>query len=78
MPKAIAVLTLALLGALWSLPARAYLDPGTGSVVLQIILGGLAGAAVADKLYWYKIKSVIGLGGKAAPGEEGKPRDRPH
>jgi hypothetical protein len=29
----------------------AYLDPGSGSMILQIIAGGLAAVAVTDKLY---------------------------
>jgi uncharacterized membrane protein YfcA len=32
--------------------AWAYLDPGTGSMVLQLLLGGVAGAVVILKLYW--------------------------
>jgi hypothetical protein len=35
--------------------AHAYLDGGTGSMLLQILLGGIAGAATIIKLYWYKI-----------------------
>ncbi len=31
--------------------ALAYLDPGTGSMVLQFLLGGIAGAVVILKLY---------------------------
>jgi hypothetical protein len=46
--------------AIWSPPAYAYLDPGTGSILLQVILGGIAGALVAGKLYWSKIKRFIG------------------
>ena len=46
--------------AIWSPPAYAYLDPGTGSILLQVILGGIAGAMVAGKLYWSKIKRFIG------------------
>ena len=34
-------------------PAYAYLDPGTGSMLLQMLLGGVAGALVVGKLYWY-------------------------
>ena len=30
----------------------AYLDPGSGSMILQIIAGGLAAVAVTAKLYW--------------------------
>lgn len=36
-------------------PAHAYLDPGTGSIILQAIIGGLAMGAVTAKLYWSKI-----------------------
>jgi hypothetical protein len=33
----------------------AYLDPGSGSMILQIILGGLAAVAVTAKLYWRRL-----------------------
>lgn len=49
------------LGALTS-SAHAYLDPGTGSMILQVLLGGVAGIALAGKLYWHKLRSLIGLG----------------
>jgi len=41
--------------------AVAYLDPGTGSMLLQVILGGVAAVGVALKLYWHKIMSVLGM-----------------
>ena len=41
--------------------AFAYLDPGTGSMLLQVILGGAAAVGVAVKLYWHKIRAAIGL-----------------
>ncbi len=44
--------------------AFAYLDPGTGSMLLQVILGGVAAVAVAIKLFWYKIRVAIGLSRK--------------
>jgi hypothetical protein len=40
-------------------PAFAYLDPGTGSLILQSILGLLVGALVGFKLFWNKIKGFI-------------------
>jgi hypothetical protein len=40
-------------------PAYAYLDPGTGSMLLQAILGGIAGVVIAGKLYWGKIRDWI-------------------
>jgi hypothetical protein len=33
----------------------AYLDPGTGSMLVQLIVGGVAAAAVGVKLFWYRI-----------------------
>jgi len=41
-------------------PAYAYLDPGTSSIIIQMLLGGAAGAAVVGKLYWSKIKTFCG------------------
>lgn len=42
-----------------SLPAAAYLDPGTGSMILQSIIGILAGALVAIHVFWHRIKSIF-------------------
>ena len=49
-------------------PVSAYLDPGTGSMLLQVILGGIAAVGVAIKLFWHKIRVAIGLSKK--PGAE--------
>lgn len=49
---------------------EAYLDPGTGSMLLQVILGGVAAVGVAIKLYWHKLRVAIGLGKKDKPGDE--------
>jgi len=35
----------------------AYLDPGSGGLLLQLLLGGVAGIGVLLKLYWKKIRS---------------------
>jgi len=51
-------------------PAFAYLDPGTGSMLLQVILGGVAAVAVAIKLFWYKIRAAVGLGKKSSAEDE--------
>jgi hypothetical protein len=40
--------------------AHAYLDPGTGSIILQLLLGGVAGLALTCKLYWQKLLSLVG------------------
>ena len=52
-------LPLLCLSALFPVSAFAYLDPGTGSIVLQGLIAGLAAAAVVIKAYWYKIKSFF-------------------
>ncbi len=41
-------------------PAYAYLDPGTGSMLVQMLLGGVAGAMVIGKLYWHQVKAIFG------------------
>lgn len=41
-------------------PAYAYLDPGTGAIILQLLLGGVAGVAVIAKLYWHRVKGFFG------------------
>jgi hypothetical protein len=42
-------------------PAFAYLDPGSGSMLLQVLLGGVAGVAVIAKLYWGRLLSLFGI-----------------
>ena len=53
----------ALTAALWIIQvehAYAYMDPGTGSLLLQGLLGGIAGAAVFIRIYWHKLISWFG------------------
>lgn len=45
--------------ALVPLSAQAYIDPGTGSLLLQGLIGAVAGVMVAASLYWSKIKSFF-------------------
>lgn len=45
---------------LWSIQdAYAYIDPGTGSYIIQMMIGGLLGAAFALKIYWKKVKAYF-------------------
>jgi hypothetical protein len=56
----------------------AYLDAGTGSIILQAVLGGTAAVAVALKLWWRKVLHILHIrrepeerpapGGGARPG----------
>jgi hypothetical protein len=40
-------------------PAHAYLDPGTGSILLQLLLGGFAGLVLVIKLYYQNIRQTL-------------------
>ncbi len=57
-------------------PAQAYLDPGTGSMLLQVLLGGIAGAIVVAKLYWKRLKRFFDGASNEDPGSENEPVDR--
>ncbi len=37
----------------------AYLDPGSGSMILQILAGGIAAVAVTAKLYWNRLLKFL-------------------
>ena len=39
--------------------ANAYLDPGTGNIILQAILAFIAGAAATVSLWWMNLKIFI-------------------
>jgi hypothetical protein len=41
-------------------PAYAYLDPGTGSMLLQMLLGGVAGALAITRIYWQRFRDFFG------------------
>jgi hypothetical protein len=47
-------------------PAHAYLDPGTGSMLLQGIIGGIAAGFAVLSLTWHRIKAKVAgwFGGK--------------
>jgi hypothetical protein len=40
-------------------PAWAYLDPGTGSMIISAIVGLFATLGLAVKTYWYKLKGLF-------------------
>jgi len=44
-----------------------YLDPGSGSFLVQLLLAAGLGISVAIKVYWSRIKSFFG-GKKSDPG----------
>ncbi len=49
-----------MLSSFFSFPF-AYIDPGTGSIILQAIAAGAIGGAVAVKLFWHRIQVFFGF-----------------
>lgn len=44
---------------LFSDNANAYIDPGTGSLLIQGLIAGVAAGLYAVKQYWYKLKKFF-------------------
>ena len=44
------------------LAAHAYVDPGAGSMLLQLLLGGAAGAFVFFRLFRQRLYRLLGFG----------------
>ena len=53
------LMILALLVLMAPRDAAAYIDPGAGSMILQILLGGIAGALVLGKRYYRRLLAVF-------------------
>ncbi|HPT50421.1 MAG TPA: hypothetical protein PKZ22_09500 [Accumulibacter sp.] len=63
------VFALAMIAVL-SNPAYAYIDPGTGSLLLQGLLALIVGALATIKLYWKTISDVVArLFGRRQPSD---------
>ena len=56
-------------------PAHAYIDPGTAGMILQLLIGGIAGAVVIFRHRMHRVKEFFFRGGKQAP--KNTPSDRP-
>jgi hypothetical protein len=52
-------IVVALLLVLLSSPAYAYLDPGTGSMIVQGLVAGLAVASAAVAAFWTRIRRLF-------------------
>jgi len=51
-----------------------YLDPGSGSFLIQLLLAAVLGMGVAARIYWAKIKSLFG-GKKPEPTQPTEEKD---
>ena len=49
------LLTILIFGLGYSSSAYAYLDPGAGSFILQMLIAGIMGIILTIKLYWYRL-----------------------
>ncbi len=56
-PSSVALLVVVIL--LTAAPAFAYVDPATGGVLVQLVTGGVAGAAILLRLYWRRVKDAL-------------------
>jgi len=63
------VLLVATLLVLAPASAQAYIDPGTGSYVLQAVVSAVAGSLVALRMYWQRIKAALGSRSESPPRE---------
>ena len=50
---------LAVVALLIATPAYAYIDPGSGGMLIQLLTGGAAGALILVRLYWKRIKARL-------------------
>jgi len=50
--------------------AHAYLDPGTGSMIIQVVIGTVAALFLTVKLYWQKIKRILRISPPTPPDED--------
>ena len=40
-------------------PTYAYIDPGTGSYIVQVLIAGLLGVLISLRFYWARIKAFL-------------------
>ncbi len=53
------IVVLFLLIVFFSKNSYAYLDPGTGSYIFQLLIAGIIGGIFSLKIFWTKIKSFF-------------------
>jgi hypothetical protein len=56
-------------------PAYAYLDPGTGSMLLSAVIGVAAAVALAVKMFWYRLVGLF-RGPRPRTMEDSPPADK--
>ncbi|MBV6633304.1 MAG: hypothetical protein KI792_09795 [Alphaproteobacteria bacterium] len=56
-------------------PAYAYIDPGTGTLLLQLLIAAIATGLATVKLWYYKVVSLFRPTPPEAESEEAKSED---
>lgn len=59
MTKHYSTLTAVILAVAYIPSAHAYLDPGTGSLIIQGAIAAVGAGLVAGRLYWTKLKGLF-------------------
>ena len=55
------LLTATVLFGVLATPAYAYIDPGSGSMILQGFLAAIAAVALTAKLWWHRLLVLLGI-----------------
>lgn len=55
------LLIAAILFGVLATPAYAYIDPGSGSMILQGFLAAVAAVALTAKLWWHRLLVLLGI-----------------
>jgi hypothetical protein len=53
------VMLLGALAVIWPGTAHAYFDPGTGSMIIQALIAGLAGGWFLFRTQWDRLKNLF-------------------
>lgn len=59
--------------ALSAMPAHAYLDPGTGSIIAQAVIGAIVAGGFFARQWLGRVRAFLGL---AKPAERGNSDDQ--
>ena len=55
------ILSYSAMFALCAQPALAYIDPGSGSALMSVIIGALVAIGMFVKTFWFKIENILGI-----------------
>ena len=74
MRKTIRITAAAAVAALLTpVAAFAYIDPGTGSYVIQLVIAAFVGVAFSVRVFWKRIVRLFKKGAPEAPKSDDKP-----